>query len=419
MNTPSRKEMACGHDRGTHSTATVIPEGDLVKTFLFLIAFVATSFAGTITTIAGMGTLGYAGDSGQAAVAQVADPFGVVVDSHGNLFIADGSNHVIRKVDTAGIITTVAGTGTAGFTSDSGKALDIAMSYPSGLAIDSLDNVYVSDRQNNRVRKLTPQGTMVTVAGGGGMCQANATQAKQACLYSPYGVAIDRKGNLFIADRNNGLVRKVTPQGTIATVAGGGPAAYPLSDGGRAIDASLTTPVGVTEDKAGNLFIAEDGTSHVRKVDTNGIITTFAGLANSSGYNGDDVPATQAKLYFPVSVYSSPQGNLYIVDSYNQRIRKVDTAGNITTVAGSGEMGYSADSVEAISASLYFPQAVFVDRHGDLIIADKFNQRVRKVTGVEPPFVPVVPILAPRLAHKRSSAPVRFWSLNGRLVKPQ
>jgi len=338
--------------------------------------------AGTITTVAGTGWRGFGGDSGPATSAQLNDPVGVAADTAGNLFIADTGNNRIRMVDTAGTITTVAGTGTAGFSGDSGPATNAQLSGPSGVAVDGAGNLFIADTTNQRIRTVDATGTITTVAGTGNSgFSGDGRPAISAQLADPVGVAVDPAGHLFIADTGNNRIRKVQAAGTITTVAGTGAGGF-SGDGGRAKRAQLSGPSGVAMDPAGNLFIADVGNNRIRTVDTAGTITTVAGTGSDT-FSGDGKPATSAQLYSPNGVAVDPAGNLLIADAFGNRIRTVDTTATIRTVAGTGASGFGGDGGPATSAQLtlgfVFPCGVAADPAGNLFIADVVNNRVRKV----------------------------------------
>jgi len=481
---------------------------------------------GIITTLAGNGAVGYSGDGGLAADAELDFPTSVAVDSAGNVFIADSGNSRVRKVGTNGIISTVAGNGAIGYSGDGGAAPSAALAYPRGVAVDPAGNLFIADTYNNRIRRVGTNGVITTVAGNGAQnYSGDGAAATSAELYNPCGVAVDASGNLFIADTFNERIRKVANTGLISTVAGNG--AYVFSgDGGAATTAELNEPNGVAVDAFGNVFIADTDNYRIRKVDINGIITTVAGngtnsgsgdggaatnagLANiygvavhgydnlfiadagynrilkvtsssptltlsntttansgrytvvvtspygsvtssvaalavvippppiivtqptnqtvlfgssamfgvavagigpfnyqwrfedssiapqnntqvpfiatvagssiTGGFSGDGGVATNAGLFDPAVATVDAFGNLFIADTYNNRIRKVGFNGIITTLAGNGAKGYLGDRGIATSAELYYPDGVALDASGDLFIADYGNDRIRKV----------------------------------------
>ncbi|MVM31458.1 hypothetical protein GO755_15540 [Spirosoma sp. HMF4905] len=335
---------------------------------------------GTITTVAGKGTQAFSGDNGPATDAELASPAGVVIDGTGNLFIADLANHRIRKVATDGTITTVAGS-TQGFSGDTGPATSANLNNPAGVAVDGTGNLFIADKNNNRIRKVATDGTITTVAGNGATdFSGDNGPAINASLASPSGVAVDGTGTIFIADQTNNRIRKIALTGIITTVAGNGSFGF-SGDTGPATSAALAGPTGVAVDGAGNLFIADPNNNRIRKVATDGTITTVAGTG-SAGFSGDNGPATSAKLNNPTGVAVDATGNLFIADRDNNRIRKVATDGTITTVAGTGSAGSSGDNGPAISAKLNNPTGVAVDGAGNLFIADKNNNRIRKVVGL-------------------------------------
>ena len=333
--------------------------------------------AQTITTVAGDGTYGYSGDGGPATSASVYCPAGVAVDASGNVFVADPTNSVIRKVSTNGVITTVAGNGLYGFSGDGGPATAARLFRPSGVTVDAFGNVFIADTFNNRIRKVSRGGIIATVAGNGtGTFSGDGGMATSASLLRPKGVAIDAGGNVFIADTGNGRIRRVSNAGIITTIAGGGTAM--VGDGGLATAASLASGTAVAVDGVGNVYIADQ--FRIRMVSPNGIIATVAGNG-TEGNSGDGGPAAQSSLYGPSGVTVDASGDVFIADTNNNRIRKVSGAnGVITTVAGNGVYGFSGDSGPATSASLSHPSGVAVDAAGDLFIADTNNTRVRKVS---------------------------------------
>ena len=333
---------------------------------------------GIITTVAGNGGGAYAGDGGAATNASLYYPQAVAVDSIGNLYVADTGNNRVRKVAASGIISTVAGNGSANYTGDGSAATNASLYYPYGVAVDSVGNLYIADTYNNSIRKVSANGIIVTVAGNGsGTYAGDGGAATNASLYFPYSVAVDAAGNLYIADTYNNVIRQVAANGIINTVAGNGTNGY-SGDSGAATNASLAFPGGVAVDASGNLYIADSGNNRVRQVATNGIIATLAGNGSAS-YAGDGGAAANAGLYDPLGLALDAFGNLYVADCDNQLIRKVDTNGIITTLAGNGSATYAGDGGAATNASLNYAGGAALDSAGNLYIADTDNNRIRTV----------------------------------------
>jgi len=332
-----------------------------------------------ITTIAGNGTGAYSGDGGAATAAEVYYPFGVAIDASGNLYIADYANSAIRKVSNLGIITTIAGNNTAGYSGDGGAATAAELNAPHGVAVDASGNVYIADESNQRIRKVNTSGIISTIAGNGtGAYSGDGGAATAAQIYNPYGVAVDASGNVYIADESNHRIRKVNTSGIISTIAGNGTGAY-SGDGGAATAAELHFPNGVVVDASGNLYIADTYNYRIRKVNTAGIITTIAG--NGIGaYSGDGGAATAAELHYPTNLTIDASGNMYIADFNNYRIRKVSTSGFISTIAGNGNLGYSGDGGAATAAELGVTEGVTVDAAGNVYFADSKNNCIRKIS---------------------------------------
>ena len=277
------------------------------------------SASGIISTVAGNGTEGFSGDGGLATSAQLGWPWSVAVDSSGNLYFVDGLNRRIRKVSTSGIISTVAGNGTKGFSGDGGAATSFELGDASGLALDASGNLYFVD--SNRIRKVSTSGIISTVAGNGTKgFSGDRGAATSAELGAPVGVAVDSEGNIYIDDEGNDRIRKVDTSGVITTVAGGG--SNGLAEGGPATSAEISDPVGLAVDSGGNVYFADVNNGRIRKVSTSGIITTVAGNGDY-GYNGDSIPALSAKLSTLGGVAVDSAGDVYFVDEQNQRIRKV------------------------------------------------------------------------------------------------
>jgi len=337
--------------------------------------------SGIISTVAGSGPAdpysgGFSGDGGPATRAWLYVPTGVAVDAAGSLYIADFARDRVRKVSRSGTISTVAGNGSRGFSGDGGPATSASLNGPSGVAVDPVGNLYIADEANQRVRKVNPAGIISTVAGGGYAYPGDGGPATRASLNYPQGLAVDGAGNLYVSTAS--LVQKVTPSGIITTVAGNGLWGYSGEDV-RATAASLFCPSGVAVDAAGNLYIADWGNHRIRKVSPSGTISTVAGNGEYK-FGGDGGPATAASLNYTGSVAVDATGALYIGDSDNYRVRRVAPSGIITTIAG-GRFGYSSgDGGPATAAALGDTLAVAVDAAGNLYIADRFNGCVFKVT---------------------------------------
>ncbi|MDA1096340.1 MAG: hypothetical protein O3B84_03685 [Chloroflexi bacterium] len=363
---------------------------------------------GIITTIAGDGTAGFSGDGGPAIAAGVRSPHGLALDGAGNLFVASTYGDRVRRVDAStGIITTVAGDGSHDFFGDGGPAIARGLRYPTGIAVDGAGNLFIADSDNERIRRVDAfTGLMTTVAGHGrpGLngdgghgtvgFSGDGGSATDASLNSPNGLALDATGNLFIADTANYRVRRVDAStGIITTVAGNGTPDF-FGDGGPATDAVLSAPYDVAVDEAGNAFIADTGNDRIRRVDAaTGVITTVAGSGarllpgnQIEIFSGDGGLATRAAVGRPDSIAVDAAGNLFVAQPIVRRVRRVDAStGVITTVAGNGGNRFSGDGVLAIAATLSWPTDVVLDGAGNLFIADSGDQRVRRVdasTGV-------------------------------------
>jgi uncharacterized protein (TIGR03437 family) len=328
---------------------------------------------GNIGTFAGNGGYSYSGDGGPATGAQLNAPHGVAADSAGNYYIADSGNNVVRKVSAGGAITTFAGNGKAGFGGDGGAATSAQLNGPQGLVVDSAGDVYIADTGNSRVREVSG-GTINTVAGSGTPgYSGDGGAATGAKLYSPVGLALDAKGNLYIADTNNSAIRKVS-NGTISTVAGNGVQGY-SGDGGPALSAQLNDPQGVAVDSAGNLYITDTLNYAIRQVSPNGNIATIAGNG-VAGYSGDGGPASQAQLTYPTGIAVDSGGDVYFGDA-GAAVRKIYASGTISTIAGNGSIGYTGDGGPATGASLDGPTGIALNSNGDVYVADSANNAVR------------------------------------------
>ncbi len=341
---------------------------------------------GTISTYAGTGTQGYTGDGGAATSARVRNPEGLGVAANGNLYFADTGNNVIRKVDfITGVITTVAGTGTAGSSGDGGAATLALLDGPQDVFVASNGDLYIADTGSRKIRKVTAAtGVITTVVGDGTSGNTgDGGPATAAKLNSPRAVVVAANGDIYLSDRPNDRVRKVTAAtGIITAYAGTGTAGY-TGDGGAATSARLRTPEGLTLDTNGDLYVADTGNDVVRKVAAaTGVITTYAGTG-TAGFLGDGGPATSARLDAPEGVDMGPLGDLYIADTGNRRVRRVQAAsGLISTIAGTGTSGFSGDGGPATAARFTTPGGITVSSTGVYYVADRGNDRVRRVTGL-------------------------------------
>jgi sugar lactone lactonase YvrE len=336
--------------------------------------------AATIKTVAGDGG-SHLGDSGPATEAAFCGTSDVTLDASGNMYIADGGiycsgpgGHTVRKVDRHGIITTVAGTGEAGFSGDGGPATKAQLDVPFAVAADREGNLYITDENNLRIRKVDKDGIITTFAGTGeDRHSGDGGPATSAQLRDPGGIAFDTRGNLYVADYTS--VRKIDPSGTITTVAGTGELGF-SGDGGPATEAKLTA-YDLALDHKGNIYICDLENQRIRKVDRDGIIHTVAG-SGKKGYSGDRGPATNAALKDPWGIAVDREENVYIADHHNRVVRKVDPEGTITTIAGTGEAGFNREEGPATKVMLQDPIGLFFDDDsGVLYIADTLNARIR------------------------------------------
>jgi Concanavalin A-like lectin/glucanases superfamily/Bacterial Ig-like domain (group 2)/NHL repeat len=341
-----------------------------------------------ITTIAGTGAVGYTGDGLAATSATLHQPHGIATDASGNIYVADYGNNVIRKISTAGVITTFAGNGTTTYGGEGVAATATGFNGPYTVLVDqSSGNVYVSDAYNNRVRKITTAGLVYTIVGNGtaGFSGDGGPSGAATCeVNTPAGMAFDASGNLYIGDLHNNRVRKVNTSGIISTVAGNGTAGY-VGDGVLATTTELNVPNYVHIDQFGNLIISDNGNHRIRMVNTAGYISTIAGTG-TAGYGGlDGHPATVAELSYPGGITFDGAGNLYIADYGNNRVRIVNNGTDtIQTFAGTGTSGYSGDGGPATAAKIYNAVDVAFDPQGNLLIADFNNNVIRKVAPIAP-----------------------------------
>ena len=346
--------------------------------FVLLLLSVAVK-AQTITTVAGNGTYGYFGDGVPATSTSLTSPIGVAADAGGNVYIAERNAFRIRKVSPAGIITTIAGNGLTGFSGDGGPATAATMNRPYGVAVDKYGNVYFADFGNDRVRRIDTSGIITTVAGNGLMSvNTSGIPATAVSLYQPVGIAVDDSGCIYIAESAGECVQKVSATGIITTIACCGSASSP-ADGGPATAANLHSPYSVAVDKEGNVYVGEDAGSRVRKISPDGIIHRFAGTGTPAS-GGDNGPASAASLNRCLGIAVDTIGNVYISDGDNNSIRKVDKLGIINTIAGIGTAGFYGDDGPAIDAELSTPVGLAFDKAGNLYASDFYNTRVRRIS---------------------------------------
>ena len=374
--------------------------------------------SGTVTTFAGTGEEGSGGDGGPATQAQFAAPTGVAVDVVGNVYVADSGNNRVRRIDPSGTITTLAGTGEEGFRGDGGPATEAQFDGPTGVAVDSLGNVYVADSGNGRVRKIDASGTITTLVGGPGRWDARIAQYWSAESTSDQpselrAVAVGGNGAVYVASSDAvylvGHPRPPTgvtpaagemtgevnlPEGTawvqrpLIEILAGTEAEGFAGDGGPARMASFSDPRGVATDGVGNVYVADTGNHRVRRIDKlTGKITTLAGKGEN-GFAGDGGQAQQAQFNSPTDVAVDAAGNVYVADSGNRRVRKIDPSGTITTFAGTGtwddfEYGSSyqgGDGGPATSAEFYYPHSLAIDPSGNIYVSDYASSRIRKIS---------------------------------------
>jgi len=360
------------------------------------------SAAGTITTVAGTGTAGFSGDNGPAQAAQLNAPTAVALDGNGNLYIADSGNSAIRKV-SGGVITTIAGSGVAGYANDNSDAVNALLNVPQGVATDTAGNVYIADTLNNRIRKIAGNGIITTVAGNGltsysgdnvggtGVVKTSGDggPATQSSVDFPTGVAVDAAGNLYIADYGNSAIRVVDTKGVINTLIGNQDG-VPLEDGQLAASIRLNGPTGVAVDPSGSVYFTEGsigaGSGHaagdfkVWRISSSGIFSTAAGNGIES-FSGEGGAASAALLNAPAGLAADNAGNIYIADALNNRVRVLAPNGQITTLAGNGIAGFSGDGKPATQAQLNGPRGVAVDNSGQVFVSDTKNNRIRVITG--------------------------------------
>jgi serine/threonine-protein kinase len=343
-----------------------------IKSYLLFtsiqVLFLHVLQAQVVTTLAGLGAAGSVDATGTSASFNL--PSGVAVDASGNVYVADYENHKIRKITSTGVVTTFAGSGANGSVDATGTLASFA--YPSAVAVDVSGNVYVADAGNNKIRKITPAGVVTTLAGSGIADSVNAT-GTLASFDTPSGIAVDASGNVYVGDTWNDKIRKITPTGVVTNFAGSGTAGSVNATGTLA---SFNRPNSVAIDGSGNVYVADQTNNKIRKITSAGVVTTLAG----SGTQGSvDATGALASFYSPIGVAVDASGNVYVADTWNNEIRKITSAGVVTTFAGSGTSG-SVDATGTL-ASFASPVGVAVDGSGNVYVADQSNDKIRKISG--------------------------------------
>jgi uncharacterized protein (TIGR03437 family) len=355
--------------------------------------------AGTIVTVAGTGTAGYDGDNKPAVNAALNVPPFVALDQAGNIYIADQFNHRVRKVDTSGQITTFAGTGAAGYNGDNQPATSAQLNTPIGVFADLAGNLFINDVANQRIRKVDTNGMITTVAGTGVTgYNGDGIPATNASFYNPVRAVVDTAGNIYIADQSNHRIRKVDTSGIVTTIAGTGagtPGFGGYNGDGPATTTQLNNPTAVALDATGNLYFSDQFNHRIREI-TGGKVVTIAGTG-TAGFNGDGAPLN-TNFNYPGGLILDPTGAIYVADDNNQRVRKISAdRSQVTTIAGTGTAGYNGDSIPSTTAQLNGTFGIGLDANGNLYLADSGNGRIRKIisgaAGVGPPAPAITTII--------------------------
>ena len=336
---------------------------------LFILACKEIYNGATVSNFAGSGKMGKA--DGYLSEASFANPMGITADEKGNLYVADSHNNLIRKIDSSGRVTTVGGTGLEG--SQDGKGNEASFFYPVSVFADKKGNVLVSDTHNNLIRKIDNAGNVITIAGStpGGENKMNQSLALK--LDNPAGICTDQQGNLFIADWGNNVIRKIAPDGSAKILAG--TVGNRGAKDGFGAEASFYLPWGIVADSLGNIYVSDFRNNRIRKITPQGMVCTLAGSATRGSADGN---INTASFFHPAGLAIDKKGNLYVADSGNNKIRKITPHGMVTTLAGNGLRGKA--NGHALAASFYKPYALAIGIDGSLFVADYQNNLIRKIS---------------------------------------
>lgn len=320
-----------------------------------------------VATVAGSGRKGFL--DGSKEKAQFNWPTGVAVDDRGNIYVADFLNNLIRKINSKGVVATFIGSGHSGFADGKGRMAHLK--GPDNIAIDKDGNIYVADSDNFRIRRITSDGIITTIAGSGIKGYKDGDW-KTAMFAYPTGIAVDGDGNVFVADRGSHAIRKIMAGGNVVTIAGNG---YPAYADGSGIETHFREPVSLAVDHTGNVYVADSGNNSIRKITPDGTVSTLAGDVRPGYKDGE---GREARFFWPTGVAMDSFGNIYVCDSQNNRIRRVTPEGFVSTVAGMGIPGFADGS--GYNAQFSFPTGIEVDKAGNIYVADSGNNRIRKIS---------------------------------------
>ncbi len=333
---------------------------------LFIISCEKKPIHQTVTTFAGTGVMG--STDGKSDEATFSSLKAIALDANGNMYVADSRNNLIRKINSDGIVSTIAGSGAAG--SADGKGTAASFFDPAAVAVDKSGNVYVADKQNNLIRKISQGGLVTTIAGKTEKNEENG--GKFPVLDYPTGLAVDASGTIYIADSFHDKIRKIGPDGKIVVLAGNG---TPGTNDGVAGAATFFVPEGIALDATGNLYVADTYNNMIRKISKDGVVSTIAGKTHKGNSNGK---GTAASFFHPEALTVDKNGNIYVADSGNNLIRKISPAGMVTTLAGCGKRGAKNGDVKV--ASFFRPMGIAADSMGNIYVADYQNNTIRKIS---------------------------------------